>query len=55
MKQRTGKQRPTFRQIYEASPMIQRNLATAGACLVLIVILTIVTIIVTLLEAKGIQ
>lgn len=29
---RKRKKRPTFREIYNASPMIQRNLASAAIC-----------------------
>ena len=44
-KQRSRKQRPTFRQIYDASPIIQRNLFMAAISFGLVALLAVITLV----------
>lgn len=45
------KQRPTFRQIYDASPMIQRNLFMAAVCFGLAVLPVVILFVAGLIRA----
>lgn len=45
-KQHSRKQRPTFRQIYDVSPLIQQNLFMAAISFGLVALLVVITLVV---------